>query len=99
MAFNEIKYTQSVWHYQETKRKFEQNGGKRILALYLQGPDACCRKCKSLNVRAYKHRNRELWGMPYGRCTVKFIVPVRKVVNAAPPHSGTSHSRHTLTHG
>ena len=80
MAFNEIKYTQSVWHYQELKRKFWLEGGNRVLSLYLQPPDARCPKCKSNNVATYKHRDRTLTGLPYGKCQVRFVVPVRKVI-------------------
>lgn len=80
MAFNEIKYTQSVWGYQEVKRKFWQGGRNRVFVLYLQAPDARCPRCKSNNVRAHKHRDRTLVGLPYGKCQVRFIVPVRKVV-------------------
>ena len=80
MAFNEIKYTQSVWHYQELKRKFWLEGENRVLSLYLRPPDARCPKCKSSNVATYKHRDRTLIGLPYGKCQVRFIVPVRKVI-------------------
>lgn len=80
MAFNEIKYTQSVWHYQELKRKFWLEGGNRVLSLYLQPPDSRCPKCKSSNVATYKHRDRTLIGLPYGKCQVRFVVPVRKVI-------------------
>lgn len=80
MAFNEIKYTQSVWHYQELKRKFWLEGENRVLSLYLQPPDARCPKCKSNNVATYKHRDRTLIGLPYGKCQVRFVVPVRKVI-------------------
>ena len=80
MAFNEIKYTQSVWHYQELKRKFWLEGENRVLSLYLRPPDARCPKCKSRNVATYKHRNRTLIGLPYGKCQVRFVVPVRKVI-------------------
>ena len=80
MAFNEIKYTQSVWHYQELKRKFWQEGENRVLSLYLRPPDARCPKCKSSNVATYKHRDRTLIGLPYGKCQVRFIVPVCKVI-------------------
>lgn len=80
MAFDEIKYTQSVWGYQEVKRKFWPGGQNRVLALYLQPPDAHCPHCKSQNVATYKHRDRTLIGLPYGRCQVRLIVPVRKVV-------------------
>ena len=74
MAFNEIKYTQSVWHYQGLE------GENRVLSLYLQPPDARCPKCKSNNVATYKHRDRTLTGLPYGKCQVRFVVPVRKVI-------------------
>ena len=80
MAFNELKYTQSVWGYQEVKRKFWLEGGNRVLSLYLQPPDAHCPKCKSRNVRANKHRERTLIGLPDGKCQVRFVVPIRKVV-------------------
>ena len=80
MAFNEIKYTQSVWHYQELKRKFWLEGENRVLSLYLRPPDAHCPKCKSSNVATYKHRDRTLVGLPYGKCQVRFVVPVRKVI-------------------
>lgn len=80
MAFNEIKYTQSVWHYQELKRKFWLEGENRVLSLYLRPPDARCPKCKSSNVATYKHRDRTLIGLPYGKCQVRFVVPVRKVI-------------------
>lgn len=80
MAFNEIKYTQSVWHHQELKRKFWLEGGNRILSLYLRPSDAHCPKCKSRNVATYKHRDRILIGLPYGKCQVRFVVPVRKVI-------------------
>lgn len=80
MAFNELKYTQSVWGYQEVKRKFWLEGGNRVLSLYLQPPDARCPKCKSRNVRANKHRERALIGLPNGKCQVRFVVPIRKVV-------------------
>ena len=36
MASNEIKYTQSVWGYQEVKRKFWLEGKNRVLSLYLR---------------------------------------------------------------
>ena len=80
MAFNEIKYTQSIWHHQELKRKFWLEGGNRILSLYLRPSDAHCPKCKSRNVATYKHRDRTLIGLPYGKCQVRFVVPVRKVI-------------------
>ena len=80
MAFNEIKYTQSVWHYQELKRKFWLEGENRVLSLYLRPPDAHCPKCKSSNVATYMHRVRTLIGLPYGKCQVRFVVPVRKVI-------------------
>ena len=80
MAFNEIKYTQSVWHYQELKRKFWLEGENRVLSLYLRPPDARCPRCKSSNVATYKHRDRTLVGLPYGKCQVRFVVPVRKVI-------------------
>ena len=80
MAFNEIKYTQSVWGYQEVKRKFWLEGQNRVLALYLRPPEARCPKCGSRNVRAHTHRERTLIGLPNGKCQVRFIVPVRKVV-------------------
>ena len=80
MAFKELEYTQSVWHYQVLKRKFRQEDGFRVLALYLQPPDARCPKCKSRDVAAYAHRERTLIGLPNGKCQVRFIVPVRKLV-------------------
>ena len=80
MAFNEIKYTQSVWNYQEVKRKFWLEGQNRVLALYLRPPKARCPKCRSCNARAHTHRERTLIGLPNGKCQVRFIVPVRKVV-------------------
>ena len=80
MAFNEIKYTQSVWGYQEVNRKFWQEGRNRGLSLYLRPPDARCPNCKSQNVATYKHRERTLVGLPYGKCQVRFIVPVRKII-------------------
>ena len=80
MAFNEIKYTQSVWGYQEVKRKFWLEGKNRVLALYLRPPDARCPNCKSQNVATYKHRDRTLVGLPNGKCQVRFVVPIRKVI-------------------
>lgn len=80
MAFNEIKYTQSVWHYQELKRKFWLEGEDCVLSLYLRPPDARCPRCKSSNVATYKHRDRTLAGLPCGKCQVRFVVPVRKVI-------------------
>ena len=80
MAFSEIKYTQSVWGYQEVKRKFWLEGGNRVLSLYLRPPDAHCPKCKSRNVRANRHRDRTLIGLPNGKCQVRFVVPIRKIV-------------------
>ena len=80
MASNEIKYTQSVWGYQEVKRKFWLEGKNRVWALYLRPPDAHCPKCRSRNVRAHRHRDRTLTGLPNGKCQVRFVVPVRKVV-------------------
>ena len=80
MAFNEIKYTQSVWGYQEVKRKFWLEGQNRVLTLYLRPPEARCPKRRSRNVRAHAHRVRTLIGLPNGKCQVRFIVPVRKVV-------------------
>lgn len=80
MALNELKYTQSVWDYQEVKRKFWREGQNRVLTLYLRPPNAHCRKCKSCDVRAYKHRNRILIGLPNGKCQVRFVVPIRKIV-------------------
>lgn len=80
MAFKELEYTQSVWGYQEVKRKFWQDGEIRVLSLYLRPPEARCPKCKSLHVAAYRHRDRILIGLPNGRCQVRFVVPVRKVV-------------------
>ncbi|MBR4917003.1 MAG: ISL3 family transposase [Fibrobacter sp.] len=46
----------------------------------MRPPDARCPKCKSRNVATYKHRNRTLIGLPYGKCQVRFVVPVRKVI-------------------
>jgi len=80
MTSKEIEYTQAVWHYQVTKRKFVQEGKSRVLMLYLQHENAVCRKCKSSDVRLYKHRTRTLIGLPNGRCQVRFVVPVRKIV-------------------
>ena len=80
MASNEIKYTQSVWGYQEVKRKFWLEGKNRVLSLYLRPPDAHCPKCRSRNVRAHRHRDRTLIGLPNGKCQVRFVVPVRKIV-------------------
>jgi transposase len=80
MASNELKYTQSIWGYQVAKRKFWQDGGNRVLTLYLQAPDAHCPKCGSRDVRAHRHRDRTLVGLPNGKCQVRFVVPVRKVV-------------------
>ena len=80
MAFKELEYTQSVWHYQVLKRKFWQEDGYRALALYLQPPDARCQKCGSRDVAAYKHKVRTLVGLPNGKCQVRFVVPVRKLV-------------------
>ena len=79
MAFKELEFTQSVWHYQVLKRKFWQEDGFRVLALYLRPPDAQCPKCKSHDVSAYPHRDRTLVGLPNGKCQVRFVVPVRKV--------------------
>lgn len=62
------------------KRKFWREGGNRVLTLYLQAPDARCPKCRSRNVRAHRHRDRTLIGLPNGKCQVRFVVPVRKVV-------------------
>lgn len=50
------------------------------MSLYLRPPDAHCPKCKSRNVRAHKHRERTLIGLPNGKCQVRFVVPIRKVV-------------------
>ncbi len=80
MAFKELEFTQSVWHYQALKRKFWQETGFRVLGLYLQATDAQCPKCKSRDVAAYAHRVRTLVGLPNGKCQVRFIVPVRKIV-------------------
>ena len=80
MAFKELEFTQSVWHYQALKRKFWQETGFRVLGLYLQATDAQCPKCKSRDVAAYAHRVRTLVGLPNGTCQVRFIVPVRKIV-------------------
>ena len=80
MAFKELEYTQSVWHYQVLKRKFWQEDGYRVLVLYLQPPDARCPKCGSRDVAAYRHRDRTLIGLPNGKCQVRFVVPVRKLV-------------------
>ena len=46
----------------------------------MRPPDARCPKCKSSNVATYKHRDRTLIGLPYGKCQVRFVVPVRKVI-------------------
>lgn len=62
------------------KRKFWQEGGNRVLTLYLQAPDARCPKCRSRDIRAHWHRDRTLVGLPNGRCQVRFVVPARKVV-------------------
>ena len=80
MAFDELKYTQSVWGYKEVKRKFWREGDNRVFALYLRPPEARCPKCKSRDVRAHRHRERTLVGLPNGRCQVRLVVPVRKVV-------------------
>lgn len=80
MAFKELEFTQSVWHYQVLKRKFWQEDGYRVLALYLRPPDARCPKCKSRNVAAYRHKERTLVGLPNGKCQVRFIAPIRKLV-------------------
>ena len=80
MAFKELEYTQSVWHYQVLKRKFWQEDGYRVLALYLRPSDARCPKCGSHDVAAYRHKERTLIGLPNGKCQVRFVVPVRKVV-------------------
>ena len=80
MASNEIKYTQSVWGYQEVKRKFWLEGKNRVLSLYLRPPDAHCPKCRPRNVRAHRHSDRTPIGLPNGKCQVRFVVPVRKVV-------------------
>lgn len=80
MAFKELEYTQSVWHYQVLKRKFWQEDGYRVLALYLQPSDARCPKCGFRDVAAYRHRDRTLIGLPNGKCQVRFVVPVRKLV-------------------
>lgn len=50
------------------------------MSLYLRPPDAHCPKCKSRDVRANKHRERALIGLPNGKCQVRFVVPIRKVV-------------------
>ena len=50
------------------------------MSLYLRPPDAHCPKCKSRNVRAHNHRERTLIGLPNGKCQVRFVVPIRKVV-------------------
>ena len=39
MAFKELEFTQSVWHYQVLKRKFWQETGFRVLGLYLQATE------------------------------------------------------------
>ena len=80
MAFNELNYTQSVWGYQEEKRKFWREGAIRVKTVILRPPRATCPKCKSPNVSAYAHRVRTLIGMPDGKCQVRFVAPVRKVV-------------------
>lgn len=76
----ELEYTQSVWHYQVLKRKFWQEDGYRVLALYLRPSDARCPKCGSHDVASYRHRDRTLIGLPNGKCQVRFVVPVRKVL-------------------
>lgn len=75
-----MKYTQSVYRYQVAKRKFWLEDGRRVLGLYLRAPDAHCPKCGSRDVRAHGHRDRTLVGLPNGKCQVRFVVPVRKVV-------------------
>ena len=80
MAFRELECTQGVWGYQTANRTFVQKGGKRILAWTLRPPPARCRRCGSRDVRAYSHRVRTLAGLPVGRCPVRFLVPVRKVI-------------------
>lgn len=80
MAFKELEYTQSVWGYQEVKRKFWLEGSNRVMSLVLRPPAAHCPKCKSPKVAAYAHRERTLVGLPNGRCQVRFTVPTRKVV-------------------
>ena len=80
MAFKELEYTQSVWHYQVTKRKFVQEAGKRVIHLFLQHKTVVCRRCGSHDVAVYKHRLRIIAGLPIGKCPVRFVVPVGKVV-------------------
>lgn len=80
MAFRELECTQGVWGYQTANRTFVQKGGKRLLAWALRPPPARCRRCGSRDVRAYSHRVRTLAGLPVGRCPVRFLVPVRKVI-------------------
>ena len=80
MAFRELECTQGVWGYQTANRTFVQKGGKRILAWALRPPPARCRRCGSRDVRADSHRVRTLAGLPDGRCPVRFLVPVRKVI-------------------
>lgn len=47
----------------------------------LAGPsDARCPKCGFRDVAAYRHRDRTLIGLPNGKCQVRFVVPVRKLV-------------------
>ena len=80
MAFRELECTQGVWGYQTANRTFVQKGGKRLLAWALRPPPARCRRCGPRDVRAYSHRVRTLAGLPVGRCPVRFLVPVRKVI-------------------
>lgn len=80
MAFKELEFTQSVWGYQEVKRRFWQEGKKRVVGLVLRPLDTRCPKCRSPDVAAYCHRERTLVGLPNGRCQVRFVVPVRKLV-------------------
>lgn len=80
MAFKELEYTQAVRQYQTRKRMFVRNGAKRFLVLHLKPLAAVCRKCGSSDVRTYFHRERTLAGLPDGKCPVRFVVPVRKIV-------------------
>ena len=80
MAFRELECTQGVRGYETANRTFVQKGGKRLLAWALRSPPARCRRCGSRDVRAYPHRVRTLAGLPAGRCPVRFLVPVRKII-------------------
>ena len=80
MAFKELEHTQGIWRYQTTKRKFAKIGGKRLLFLHVTPLQFRCGKCGSPEVRAYSHRERVLAGLTNGRCPVRFVVPVRKLI-------------------